>query len=179
VKSFKDSEGREWIVRVNIGTIRAVKDSLAIDLLAPQEPIGEKTEPKPGRKNLLVSVLAADASLLISVICVLLCKQLAERNIDEMALCESLGGTAAYDAAQAFWSEWQDFFQESHRPDAALMIRKHLEMIEAEAARDVAMVEKVQATVEKEMDRRRQAIGERLDAVGNGTMSMDSLATSE
>jgi hypothetical protein len=179
VKSFKDSEGREWIVRVNIGTIRAVKDSLAIDLLAPQEPIEEKTDSKTGKKNLLVSVLAADASLLVSVICVLLGKQLVERSIDEMALCESLGGAAAYDAAQAFWSEWQDFFQEIHRPDAALMIRKHLEMIEAEAERDVAMVEKVQTTVEKEMQRRRTAISEKLDAVGDGTISMDSLATSE
>lgn len=185
MKSFTDTLGREWKIDLTIGAMKRVKDELGLDLLAPHEKPGESADERAksklfkGRRALLVSVLNSDPSLLIDVICQIIAPQMEAKKVTGDDFAESLGGDAAYQAYRAFHDEWSDFFQKFHRPDAAAMVLKHLEMIEAESKRDVAMVEKVGQTVEREMARNRQKVSEKLEAVGNGEISMDSLATSE
>jgi hypothetical protein len=177
--------GREWKIDLTIGSMKRVKDALGLDLLAPHERPDEKADERArsklfsGRKALLVSVLNADPGLMFDVIANIIAPQLEAKKVSVDDFVESMGGDAAYAAYRAFVDEWSDFFQKFHRPDAAAMVLKHVEMIEAESKRDVAMVEKVGQTVEREMERKRKAVSDKLEAVGNGEMSMDSLATSE
>lgn len=184
MKSFIDTAGREWKIEITVGSMKRVKDALGLDLLAPQEKPGEEADERArsklfkGRKALLVSVLNSDPSLLFDVIANILAPQMEARKVSVSDFVEAMGGDAAYAAYRAFQDEWSDFFQKFHRPDAAAMVLKHVELIEAEAKKDLAMVEKVGRAVEREMDRQREQISEKLEAVGNGVMSLDSLATS-
>lgn len=185
MKSFKDTTGREWKVEVSIGAMNRVRDALGLDLLAPHEKPCDKADERAkaklfkGRRALLVSALNGDPSLLFDVIVNIIKPQLESKQVSVMDFVESMGGDSAYQAYRAFNEEWADFFLKFHRPDAAAMVLKHVEMIEAESKRDVAMVEKVGQTVEREMERNRKSVSEKLEAVGNGEMSMDSLDISE
>jgi hypothetical protein len=185
VKSFNDTLGREWKIDITIGALARVKSAMGLDLLAPHEVPGDDADERArsklfkGRKALLVSVLNSDPSLLFDVIANILAPQMEAKKVPVEDFVESMGGDAAYSAYRAFVDEWSDFFLKFHRPDAAAMVLKHAEMIEAESKRDVAMVEKVGATVERTMARNRTEAIARLDSVGNGETSIDSLVTSE
>ena len=177
MQSLKDTSGREWKIDLTIGAMNRVRDAMGIDLLAPHEQPGEKADERAknikfkGRQALLVSVLNSDASVLFDVIYHIIKPQMEKANVSVEEFVESMGGDSAYNAYKAFHDEWSDFFQKFHRPDAAKMVEKHVQMIEAEAKRDEQMVEKVGQAVERKMALRRKKLEERLEAVGSGTKS--------
>jgi hypothetical protein len=185
MRTFKDNANREWTIDLTIGAMNRVRDDLGIDLLAPHDKPGDKSDERArnvkfkGRQALLISVLNLDASLLFDVIYVILKPQLEKAQVSQAEFVESMGGDAAYNAYKSFHDEWSDFFQHFHRPDAAKMIQKHVAMIEAQAIRDEALVEKVEKAVVAEMKRESDRLEENLEAVGNGQKSMDSLVSSE
>ena len=185
MKTFKDTTGREWKVDLTIGAMNRVREAMGLDLLAPHEEPGEKAGERAkavkykGRQALLVSVLNSDASLLFDVIYQIIKPQLEKANVPMEEFVESMGGDAAYNAYKCFHNEWSDFFQKFHRPDAAKMVQKHLEMVEAEAKRDEQMVEKVGQAVERKMERRREKLEKRLEAVGSGPKSTNLPDSSE
>ncbi len=184
MKAFKDTAGREWKIDLTIGAMNRVRDALGLDLLAPHEKPGDKADQRAkdlkfkGRQALLVSILSRDASLLFDVIYQIVKPQLEKANITVDEFVESMGGDSAYDAYKSFHEEWSDFFRKFHRPDAAKMVEKHLQLIEAEAKRDELVVDQIGEAVERKMQQRRKVLEEKLAAVGYGPKSTSSPALS-
>jgi hypothetical protein len=99
MKSFKDTEGREWIVKINVAAIKRVKGLLGIDLYLLVDD---------GFKGL--SKLIADPIQLVDVVYVLCKGKADERNVTDEQFGEAMAGDAIEHAAKAFVLELTDFF---------------------------------------------------------------------
>lgn len=102
MKTFKDSQGREWQVTVNVTTIKRVRDLVKVDLL-------EVLEGK------LLERLASDPILLVDVLYVV-CKPQADKdNVTDESFGAALAGKSIEDATTAFLEELVDFFPEPRK----------------------------------------------------------------
>lgn len=108
--SFKDSESREWHLRIDVDAIRRVRSNHSIDLatiLASPESIDR---------------LTSDICLTIDVIYEL-CKPAADRlGIDAAAFGRSLFGDSLGNAVRAFEEALVEFLPESNRRATARRI---------------------------------------------------------
>lgn len=123
MKTFKDSEGREWVVAINVGSVKRVRDLLklngeSIDLLNPMA--GDPP---------LITRLFTDLCLLIDVIYCLCRPQAQERKVSDEDFGTAMGGDAAAAAYEAFFGELVDFFQKAGRQEAAQVLTKHLDLV--------------------------------------------------
>jgi hypothetical protein len=111
---FTDTQGRDWNVCVNVGTIRRAKAATGIDLLTLMD-IPE--EPKEGeeRKPTLLESLADDYEKLVALLASLCAVQMKERNIDEDAFVEAFNGDTLESATNALVEEVIDFFPQPRR----------------------------------------------------------------
>jgi hypothetical protein len=120
VKTFNDSKGRTWSLALNLGTVKAVKDALAIDLLQP-----EQGDPP------LITRLGTDELLLAQVIWDFLRPQFEAQKIDEAEVAASFDGSALLAAQNAFWEELADFFHARGREHRVKAIRKQMALVDA------------------------------------------------
>ena len=183
MRTFKDTAGRTWEISLTIGVVNRIKSQLKLDLYAPQDPPGEDADERAkavkynGKPAPLVTVLNRDVSILFDVIFEIVRPQGEKLSLSAEDFVNGMGGDAAYDAYRAFQEEWEDFFQKFHRPDAAKMIEKHLEMVEAEATKDAKTVEKLAEMAEEAAERNRENAIKQAD--GLLRMSTSSPASSE
>jgi hypothetical protein len=104
MKVFKDKSGRTWELTVNVGTIRAVRDLLGIDLL------------KAFADNCKVyAEVVGDMVKLVDVAFVLCKKQAEAANITDENFAAGLDGDVIQAIATAFTDELVDFFPQAQR----------------------------------------------------------------
>lgn len=113
MKTFKDNEGREWSVSINVGTIKRVRGMLNVDLLTVVDG-----------KSDLMSQLMTDPILLVDVIYVLCKPQADDRNISDEKFGEAMAGDAIEAATDALIGELIDFFPEAKRAVFQMAVNK-------------------------------------------------------
>lgn len=99
MKSFKDNEGREWLLAINVAQVKRVRDLLGVDL--------------PGLLDDNLSGLAkllSDPAGLVDVAYVLCRDQTEKRGLSDWDFGSSLGGDSILGIRDAFLAELVDFF---------------------------------------------------------------------
>jgi len=119
MKTFKDSNGKEWQVRLDIATVKRVRDYLDVDLL----------EPENGKPPLLTK-LGTDVILLCDVIYCIVKPQADEAGITDEQFGAVLDGDAILNAQKAFYEELIDFFRRCGRTDQATAIQKLMQVMQ-------------------------------------------------
>ena len=98
--SFKDTEGREWHVKITLGIARDLKDQTEIDLL--------------DGKALLTA--AADPYVMGQVLWVVCQKQATSRNLSPEDFAAAFDGDVVTEATDALVEASIDFFPKARRP---------------------------------------------------------------
>lgn len=124
MKTFTDTTGRTWTIKLNLGTAMAVKDKLGIDLLQPEA--GD-----PDSEGPLLTRLGTDEMLLGEVLCCLLADQFETHKVTEADVRASFDGATLLAAQQAFYEELIDFFRQRGRTDRARAVETQVKMIDA------------------------------------------------
>lgn len=125
MKSFRDTENREWIISVNVTTLKRVKGLLGVDLLSAFDP-----------KSELLQRLIADPILLVDVVyCV--CKEEADkRNITDEDFGRAMAGDPIEAATEAVFEELANF-----SPRTRQLYRKALAKLSAFQAKAIQLAE--------------------------------------
>ena len=111
MKSFKDKDGKSWIIEVNVRQVRKIRALLNIDLANMIQ--FDAANGKPNTE--LLDRLSNDPCLLVDVIYVL-CKDQADAlNITDEKFAESMNGDTVESATVALLEEMVDFFPEAKR----------------------------------------------------------------
>ena len=110
---FKDKDGREFLLSVNITTVKRVRTLLGVDLLN----ISEGDPP-------LVMRLGTDPVLLVDVVYALIKPELDAANITDEQFGINLGGEGYPQAEKAFWDELEAFFRGLRRLDLVSVLDK-------------------------------------------------------
>ena len=128
MSQFKDAQGREWTVRIDVNALRAVRDALDFDLLSKRgvEQLGD---------------LAADPILLVATLYVLCKDQIAERELSEKVFAAALYGDAIAEAVDALLEGLIAFFPERQRR-ALMAVMARIDKVQATA------MDKVEAALE-------------------------------
>jgi len=171
MRSFKDSEGREWQVAINISSIKRVRESLKlngenIDLLAPL--VG--TPP-------LITRLFIDLCLLVDVLYVLCRSQANERQLSDEDFGAAIAGEEAKAAYEAFFEELMDFFRKAGREEAAKITAGNLDLVRQEWDAEVQAIERLTKMAPEAISNLiDQTVAETIGRIrdGNGKMSMNS-----
>jgi hypothetical protein len=98
MKSFTDSSGRTWALRIDVSAIQRVRELAGTDLCELLEGVPP-----------LCERLDRDLVLLASVLWALVQPQAAEFQCDRAAFLGALDGPALGAAAKAFWEELENF----------------------------------------------------------------------
>jgi hypothetical protein len=136
MRTFKDSNGREWNIGATIGCMNRVKALAGVDLVA-------MTDGDPP----LLTRLSTDIMLLCNVIFAMVKPDADKAGITDEQFGAALGGEAITQAHDAFWSEMLDFFQSLRRPDVARAVEKQRELVK----KAVALVEAKTARIDVEL----------------------------
>lgn len=119
-RSFTDEQGRRWIVKITVATLKRVKELTDADLASVVE--GE-----------LLGRLSADPVLLCDVLYAV-CKPQAEREqVTDEQFGEALAGDALGAATEALLGAIVDFFPDRTRRDNLLRVLDKSKQVEAEA----------------------------------------------
>lgn len=132
MQQFKDSEGRPWLVQVNVALLKQVRAALGIDLYKLLDD---------GFKGL--AGLLGDPVSLVDVLYVLCRAQAAERALTDEQFGQAMGGDALDAATAAFVEALVDFF-----PDP--QVRKNLRTL---TRKGKIVHEKVQASVADDLEK--------------------------
>src|SRR6185436_3131861 len=111
--SFKDLAGREWLITVNVFTLKHLKDALGVDLmrLADGEPP-------------LAVRLATEPVLVCEILYAILKPQMDAAGLTEEQFCQQMGGDQTARAYETFCEGLNDFFQSLGRKELAQVIRQ-------------------------------------------------------
>lgn len=110
--SFKDAAGREWSIRLTIGTALDVYDETGVDLLNPLTA-------NDGKLSAVESLIKSPA--LLSEVVYFCCR---ERTTVKKIFFDHLDGEAFKRASDAFWDEYERFFLASGRETIARAITR-------------------------------------------------------
>ena len=129
MRKFKDEAGREWIVRVDVGTIRRARDRHSIDL------DGILSESEPLRR------LADDIVLRVDILWCCVEEQAKQRGVTAGQFAEGLYGEAIESATEALMEAIIDFFPKSRRDLMLKVWNKSREKAAADLVRIEAAVD--------------------------------------
>jgi hypothetical protein len=129
MKTFKDENGKPWVLSVNDGTVKKVRGLAGVDLLDL-------------RDGNLFNELAADPVKLGDILWVLCQDEATAAGIDEMAFARALAGDALDSATNALLEEIVDFFPKPQRDVLRKALAKGREVQEREMARAMRRVDK-------------------------------------
>jgi hypothetical protein len=169
--AFKDNEGRDWPISINVDSIKRVRALLQVNLL---DAVDGK----------LIEQLDADPILLVDVIYVL-CKPTADAaNITDEQFGKAMGGDAIDSATVAFLEELTDFFPRGRRQllkkaAAKLEICRDMALRSANKALDSGKLETAMAKVIAAKERQANAALEKSLLQLCGEVSGNSQASSE
>lgn len=103
MSTFKTTDGREWVVAVNVGTIKRVREMAAVNLLSL---VGDVSA---------ISAVFSDDVKLAEVVAAVVLPQLESCRQVPDDLFSVLDGSALEQAAEALLREIANFFQEPRR----------------------------------------------------------------
>ena len=124
-KTFEDTDGNKWDMKITLGTVDDVYRELGVDMLR----LGEAAE--KGDDKSLLEVLYQDLVLLGRVFYHIVKRQHPEITEDDFL--HSLGGDAQFNADRAFRAELLGFFRAMNRMELEEMILTQSAMIETGA----------------------------------------------
>lgn len=136
MRTFVDKKDVSWVIELNIGIIEEVKGKLEIDLL---DPVNEESQ-------LLVDLSPISAGNikrfcdLLGLLCEEQCK---EKDITSMEFSKLLDSVTLKNAYDAFYEEWQDFFQSLDRKDVAEAMKKMRELVKEGVTKVIVEIEKI------------------------------------
>ena len=133
--SFKDSKNRDWIVSVDVATIKVVRARLSID----NQPV-DLTQ-IANKDGVLLDRLARDVCFLVDLLWVLCEEQAPGKNVDEIEFARGLVGDGIDSASSALIEAMIDFFPRERRELLKAMWAKSQEvetLIMDQAKQDVA-----------------------------------------
>jgi hypothetical protein len=130
MRTFRDSEGREWSVAVNIAAVRRVRDLAQLDLLATAD----------GR---LLHELAVDPMKLADVLWAIVQPQAQQRDVSPEQFGQALAGETIDRATAALIDELVDFFPAHRRGPMRAARAKLATLLDKAAAAAVATIEQV------------------------------------
>ena len=147
MKTFKDSEGREWPVAVNTTTAKRVRDLCNVDLLDVASDRGA-----------LILRIAADAVLLGDVLYAMCRTKAEERGLTDEQFGEAMDGDAVEAATEALLEELVDFFRGRKRALLTKALAKANQYVDMAADKAEAFLESpetdkaVEAAVDEMLD---------------------------
>ena len=174
--AFKDSNGRDWILRLNVGTIRAIRDKHKVNLATLDGTAYDQLE--------------GDPELLVDVLWSLCAAQATVANVTEVQFGEAMIGDAIENATAAMLEAIGDFFPSRKRQMVQTLAQKTRAMRELGLQKamakleDPALVEKVSAAMDARLERDvNEALdelnkNEALNQLNNASDSQDSLESS-
>ena len=112
MQSFKDSDGNDWHVKVNVRTYRELKNSLDLDLMSFDTEMNDR--------------IMDDPSLIADILYICCEDQAKSRNITDIQFGEGLTGNSLRDGVNAFLEGIVNFTQNPKRQEA---LRKMLKLI--------------------------------------------------
>jgi hypothetical protein len=125
---FKDSAGRYWSVRVDVGAVKRVRATLGVDLMQ----VAERKNAEGGREPGVLERLASDPVLLVDVIYVLCRDQAEAHGVSDEEFGAAMAGDALDHAVKAMLGAIVDFFP---NPRERAALKRVLAAAEAEADR--------------------------------------------
>lgn len=157
--AFKDTEGREWQLKLNVGSLTRAKELAGVKL-------GEGSE---------LARIADDPSLFGQVLYALLQPQVDEKGLTPELFIEAFDGDVVQAATEALMEEICLFTPPAKRA----MLRKILEKGREVERRQVEMIdeylEKLQGA---ELDAFRRGLDERIESIEARSTLLDSAGTS-
>lgn len=121
MRTFKDSDNREWTLTVNVGTAKAVKALAGVNLFALHTTEAER--------------VFGDPCLLVNVLYVLVRDQCAARHMTDEDFGRGMVGDSIESAANALLSEVAFFFPSARRELLLKQMSKAQEMTDQIMAR--------------------------------------------
>ena len=119
MKVFKDNQGREWQIALNVYEMKRIRAVLGVDL------VNVITLDKDGTVKVdLVDRIANDPCLLVDILWVLVETQAKDEGVSDVDFGSSLAGEAITAATSAFLDELVDFFPGAKR----LFLKKAVEL---------------------------------------------------
>ena len=147
MRTFEDKTGHKWRIDLTIGAVTRVKQASdgRFDLF-------------DAGKNNLAEQLWTDLEMFWELLWLLVEPEAAEKSQTAEQFGEAMAAACLISARQAFFAEWQDFFQTLQRPDQALPLEKLKTYMDQaltamrEKANDPALA-KIDAKVKAKIDR--------------------------
>lgn len=130
MKTFR-TDDREWAVKINVETIRRVRDRLGVLL----------TDVLEDKMALLAKLAGADPILLCDVLYVVCEDEAKERKVSSEDFGRSLAGDSITRASEALLAELTDFFHDPRTRKILATLREKMEKIGR------AMMDKAEAMV--------------------------------
>jgi hypothetical protein len=148
--TFKDTNGQEWLLRLNVGKIREVRELHRVNLAALDGTAYDKLE--------------GDPELLVNVLWTLCKSQAPEKSITEVQFGESLVGDAIDGATAALLEAIGDFFPKSKREMVQTLAQKTRAMREVGLQKALAKLNdpELEVQVQAAMDRKLEADVQRI-----------------
>lgn len=149
MRSFKDAEGRDWTLDLNIASAR------------PLSEFCKKNDP-PVNLFDATSFLAAAGDIIFAVDClsVLTAEQRDRRGLTPADFGRALKGASAYEAQRALTEEYADFFPD---PATAGVIRNSLRRLLESSKREEEVVKKVMDRVIRQREERLEILSRSLN----------------
>jgi hypothetical protein len=129
MKKFKDVEGRDWQIVVNVGSAKKVRDLTGVNLFDLFQSEAQR--------------VFSDPCLLVDVLFVLCQEQCRERSITDEAFGRGLVGDAIEHAAEALLGEVADFFPSRRRTILRATMAKSEQMAVQLEAKALEAIEKI------------------------------------
>jgi len=150
--SFKDTNGTEWAVAVNVATVKRVRQAIKIDLLDPK----------------ISATLAGDPIALVDTLFVLCEDQAKERGVSDEQFGAAMAGDTIAHAVDALLEEIVDFSRPRERARGKKALKKMREwndrvqtMLDRkqDSPEVTAKLDDLMSTVEAEVDARIADVG--------------------
>ena len=141
MQNFKDRDGREWQVVLNVFQMKRVRAALGVDLINVIEL------DKDGQVRVdMIDKIANDPCLLVDILWVLVQDQARTLNVTDEQFGTALAGDAIENATKAFLDELVDFFPGARR----LFLKKAVDLARKFETENAQMLEKALASPEFE-----------------------------
>ena len=124
MKSFQDEQGNKYDIKLTVGAVKRVRDLAG-------EDIYDLTSGEPPLANRLTT----DIILFVDVIYACCKLQADEYGVSDAQFGENLAGKSISDAAEAFWAELIESFQQAGRTDQATVAEKNRQVMIAAISR--------------------------------------------
>ena len=118
MRTFKDNQGREWNLAINVDAVKRVRSLLDVNLL-------DVTDGK------LLERIASDEVLMVDLVYALLKPEADSRDISDEDFGRAMAGDAIDRAYEAFLEELTDFFRNPARRELLKKALKKLGDLEA------------------------------------------------